>query len=77
MPTNLPPRRLPPKPRPPILPDVAFALSFAVITVERELIRERTGEGRRRANDQWSEVRAQAQAIGLSAPGSYEATSCR
>jgi hypothetical protein len=33
MPTNLPPRRQPPHPRRPMLPDAAFALSFAVITV--------------------------------------------
>jgi DNA invertase Pin-like site-specific DNA recombinase len=43
----------------------------AIAEFERELIRERTGEGRKRAHDQGREVWPQAQANGAPAAGSH------
>jgi DNA invertase Pin-like site-specific DNA recombinase len=41
-------------------------LLAAIAEFERDLIRERTGEGRKR-HGQWHQVRSEAQAVGLSA----------
>ena len=48
-------------------------LLAAIAEFERELIRERTGEGRRARHVRRGEVRPQAQAVGLSARRSYQA----
>ena len=48
-------------------------LLAAIAEFERDLIRERTGDGRKRAQAKRREVRPQAEAVGLPAPGSHQA----